>query len=216
MGKNKFKPSEVFMKAYNRTLEKAVNSLYYESDFRCQSFYPIEYSLNCKECPFQRFSDYCNDPNFENGAGYKRTFEQWQEWFYNLTGKKDNRPKEMFMNMEKNEQTKKEIQVNEDNSEELEAKSKAKYEVEYTALDSNKPRTRYARKVVDLLFLIKQWNDEAIKWNLIANGDISKIPPDFKDIYIKVYINDCDLIFQDECTLKSKGLKLGWTRESKD
>lgn len=216
MGKNKFKPSEVFMKAYNRTLEKAVNSLYYESDFRCQSFYPIEYSLNCKECPFQRFSDYCNDPNFENGAGYKRTFEQWQDWFYKLTGKKDNRPKEMFMNMEKNEQTKKETQVNEDNSEELEAKSKAKYEVEYTALDSNKPRTRYARKVVDLLFLIKQWNDEAIKWNLIANGDISKIPPDFKDIYIKVYINDCDLIFQDECTLKSKGLKLGWTRESKD
>lgn len=50
------------------------------------------------------------------------------------------------------------------------------YEVEYTALDSNKPRTRYARKVVDLLFLIKQWNDEVIKWNLIANGDVSKIP----------------------------------------
>lgn len=260
MGKNKFKPSEVFMKAYNRTLEKAVNSLYYESDFRCQSFYPIEYSLNCKECPFQRFSDYCNDPNFENGAGYKRTFEQWQDWFYKLTGKKDNRPKEMFM--KKNERTKEptkqteqtkretqtETQTNKDNIEkasyqtakeiagnyflgniadvaqtnfkilikELEAKSKAKYEVEYTTLDSNKPRTRYARKVVDLLFLIKQWNDEAIKWNLIANGDTSKIPPDFKDIYIKVYINDCDLIFQDEYTLKSKGLKLGWTRESKD
>ncbi len=207
---NSFKPSEVFMKAYNRTLKKAVNSLYYESDFRCQSFYPVEYSLECKDCPFQRSSDYCNDPNFENGAGYKRTFEQWKEWFYNLTGEKDDRPKEMFM--EKNEESKKE---------EVQDKSNktVKYEVEYTTLDSNKPRTRYARKVVDLLFLIKQWNDETIKWNLIANGDTSKIPPDFKDIYIKVYINDindCNLIFQDECTLESKGLKLGWMRETKD
>lgn len=207
---NSFKPSEVFMKAYNRTLKKAVNSLYYESDFRCQSFYPVEYSLECKDCPFQRSCDYCNDPNFENGAGYKRTFEQWKEWFYNLTGEKDDRPKEMFM--EKNEESKKE---------EVQDKSNktVKYEVEYTTLDSNKPRTRYARKVVDLLFLIKQWNDKAIKWNLIANGDTSKIPPDFKDIYIKVYINDindCNLIFQDECTLESKGLKLGWTRETKD
>ena len=205
---NSFKPSEVFMKAYNRTLEKAVNSLYYESDFRCQSFYPVEYSLNCKECPFQRSSDYCNDPNFENGAGYKRTFEQWQEWFYNLTGERDDRPKEMFM--KKNEQVK-------ESAEQTEQEIKqTKYEVEYTTLDSNEPRTRYARKVVDLLLLIKQWNDETIKWNLIANGDTSKIPPDFKDIYIKVYINDCDLIFQDECTLESKGLKLGWTRETKD
>lgn len=205
---NSFKPSEVFMKAYNRTLKKAVNSLYYESDFRCQSFYPVEYSLECKECPFQRSCDYCNDPNFENGAGYKRTFEQWQEWFYNLTGEKDDRSKEMFM--EKNEQVK-------ESAEQTEQEIKqTKYEVEYTTLDSNEPRTRYARKVVDLLLLIKQWNDEAIKWNLIANQDVSKIPPDFKSIYIKVYLNDCDLIFQDKCTLESKGLKLGWTRETKD
>lgn len=98
---------------------------------------------------------------------------------------------------------------------ELEAKAKAKYEVEYTALDSDEPRTRYARKVVDLLSLIKVWNDEAIKWNLIANGNISKIPTDFKDIYIKVYDSEEGVVlFQDECTLKSKGLKLVWTRDN--
>lgn len=125
-----------------------------------------------------------------------------------MTGEKDGRPKEMFM--EKNEQAK-------EPTEQIEKESKqTKYEVEYTALDSNEPRTRYARKVVDLLYLIKEWNDEVIKWNLIANGDVSKIPPDFKSIYIKVYINNCDLIFHDECTLKSKGLKLCWMRESKD
>lgn len=229
MREDRFKLSAEFMKAYDCTLKKAVNSLYYESDFRCQSIYPVRISLACKECPFRRSSNFCTDPNFENGAGYKRTFEQWQDWFYNLTGEKDGRPKEMFM--KKNEQTKEltehaeqeiqteETQINEDNTEkvsyqtkELKAKAKAKYEVEYLDLDSDEPKTRYVQKVVDLLYLIKEWNNEAIKWNLIANGDTSKIPPNFKDIYIKVYINDCDLIFQDKCTLKSKGLKLTWTR----
>ena len=97
---------------------------------------------------------------------------------------------------------------------ELEEKAKSKYEVEYTTLDSDEPKIKYARKVIDLLFLIKVWNEEAIKWNLIANGDVSKIPPNFKDIYIKVYDSEIEyIIFQDECTLKSKGLKSTWIRE---
>ena len=97
---------------------------------------------------------------------------------------------------------------------ELEAKTKAKYEVEYTTLDSDEPKKEYVRKVVDLLYYIQQWYQEAIKWNLIANGNISKIPTDFKDIYIKVYDPEEGVIlFQDECTLKSKRLKLAWTRD---
>lgn len=97
---------------------------------------------------------------------------------------------------------------------ELEAKAKAKYEVKYTTLDSNELQTKYVRKVVDLLDYIQQWYQEAIKWNLIANGNISKIPHDFKDIYIKVYDpEEGVVIFQDEYTLKSKGLKLTWTRD---
>ena len=97
---------------------------------------------------------------------------------------------------------------------ELEEKAKSKYEVEYTTLDSDEPKIKYARKVIDLLFLIKVWNEEAIKWNLIANGDVSKIPPNFKDIYIKVYDSEIEyIVFQDECTLKSKGLKSTWIRE---
>lgn len=255
MGKrNNFKPSDVFMKAYTRTLEKAVNSKYEKSDFRCYSEYPSKFSLNCVDCPFECSSDNCTDPYFEDGAGFDRTFEQWQDWFYKLTGKKDDRPKEMFM--EKNEQTKEiaehteqETQtnkINEDNVEkvsyqtakkingnytlgniadvaqtnfnlfikELKEKAKAKYEVEYTTLDSNEPRTRYVRKVVDLLSIIKEWNKETIEWNLIANGNTSKIPFDFKDIYIKVYDPEEGVIlFQDECTLKSKGLKLAWIRD---
>lgn len=215
MGKDRFKPSAEFMKAYDCTLRKAVNSLYYESDFRCQSIYPVYISLACKECPFQRSSDFCTDPNFENGAGYKRTFEQWQDWFYNITGKKDDRPKEMFM--KKNEQTKEPTEHVEQKTqtEELEAKAKVKYEIKYLTLDSDEPQIKYARKVVDLLYHIQQWYQDAIKWNLIANGNISKIPHDFKGIYIKVYDPEEGVIlFQDEYTLKSKGLKLAWTRDN--
>ena len=219
MGKrNNFKPSDVFMKAYTSTLENAVNSKYEKSDFQCYSEYPSKLSLNCEDCPFCCSSDDCTNLYFEDGAGFDRTFEQWQEWFYDLTGEKDDRPKEMFV--EKNEQTKeiaeqteKDIQAETQNKE-LKEKAKAKYEVEYTTLDSNEPRTRYVRKVVDLLPLIKEWNDEAVRWNLIANGNTSKIPFDFKDIYIKVYDPEEGVIlFQDECTLKSKGLKLTWIRD---
>ena len=154
------------MKAYTRTLEKAVNSKYEKSDFRCYSEYPSKFSLNCVDCPFECSSDNCTDP------------------YFNLFTK------------------------------ELEEKAKAKYEVEYTTLDSDKPRKEYVRKVVDLLSIIKEWNKEAIEWNLIANGNTSKIPPDFKDIYIKVYDPEEGVIlFQDGCTLKSKGLKLAWIKD---
>lgn len=246
---NNFKPSDVFMKAYTRTLEKAVNSKYEKSDFQCDL-------LECKDCPFNCCSDDCTNPYFEDGAGFDRTFEQWQDWFYKLTGKKDERPKEMFM--KKNKQTKEpaehaeqETQIDEAQTnegvekvsyqtakeiagnyflgniadvaqtnfkiftKELEAKAKAKYEIKYLTLDSDEPQTKYVRKVVDLLYHIHQWYQEAIKWNLIANGNISKIPHDFKDIYIKVYDPEEGVaLFQDEYTLKSKGLKLIWTRDN--
>lgn len=253
--RNNFEPSDVFMKAYTCTLENSANSKYGKSDFRCYSEYPSKFSLNCEDCSFNCSSDDCTDPYFEDGAGFDRTFEQWQDWFYKITGKKDDRPKEMFM--KKNEQTKEiakhteqETQTNktnEDNVEkvsyqtakeingnytlgniadvaqtnfnlftkELEAKTKAKYEIEYLTLDSDEPRKEYVRKVVDLLYYIQQWYQEAIKWNLIANGNISKIPTDFKDIYIKVYDPEEGVaLFQDEYTLKSKGLKLAWTRDN--
>ena len=123
--------------------------------------------------------------------------------------------------MEKNEKTKEpaehteqEVKIDEDNKE-TEAKTKVKYEVQYTTLDSDEPRKEYVRKVIDLLPIIKEWNDEAIRWNLIANGNTSKIPFDFKDIYIKVYDPEEGVIlFQDECTLKSKGLELAWIRNN--
>ena len=227
-----FRVTSDFLKAYDTTLEKAAGSKYGKSDFLCASQCQPKFSLDCKECPL----DCCD------GGDAERTFEQWQDWFHKLTGVKDNRTKDSFM--QKNEQIKESIEDDIEKVDyqaakeiagnytlgniadvaqtnfnlfikELKEKAKAKYEVEYTTLDSDEPRKEYVRKVVDLLSLIKEWNKEAIKWNLIANGNISKIPTNFKDIYIKVYDPEEGVaLFQDEYTLKSKGLKLAWTRDN--
>lgn len=54
-------------------------------------------------------------------------------------------------------------------------------------------------------------------WNSIAEGPISNIPDDFKDIYLKVYDSAGNLILFDTYTLESKGLKkTGWTRISEN
>lgn len=61
------------------------------------------------------------------------------------------------------------------------------------------------------------WYKEAIYWNSIAEGPISNIPNNFKDIYLKVYDSAGNLILFDEYTLESKGLKkTGWTRISEN
>lgn len=68
-----------------------------------------------------------------------------------------------------------------------------------------------------VLECLRFWYKEAIYWNSIAEGPISNIPNDFKDIYLKVYDSAGNLILFDEYTLESKGLKkIGWTRISEN
>lgn len=65
-------------------------------------------------------------------------------------------------------------------------------------------------------FTVSCINPENI-WNSIAEGPISNIPNDFKDIYLKVYDSAGNLILSDEYTLESKGpKKTGWTRISEN
>lgn len=68
-----------------------------------------------------------------------------------------------------------------------------------------------------VLECLRFWYKEAIRWNSIAEGPVSNIPDDFKDIYLKVYDSGGNLILSDEYTLESKGLKkTGWTRLSEN
>ena len=84
-------PSSELRNAYNITLHHAANAHDKKDEFYCGS-------LRCMEgkCPFAECGS-CNDETGVESAGYKRTFAEWQEWWYKLTGIKDSRPESMFI-----------------------------------------------------------------------------------------------------------------------
>lgn len=83
----------------------------------------------------------------------------------------------------------------------------------------HQPEERILKSCVFVFVLeyLRLWYKEAIERNSIAEGPVSNIPDDFKDIYLKVYDSGGNLILSDEYTLESKGLKkTGWTRISEN
>lgn len=85
------KPSPELQDAYDMTLKHAVNSPYKKDEFYCST-------LRCAgtNCPFAAHG-HCIDENDVDGAGYKRTFAEWQEWWYKLTGINDERLESGFI-----------------------------------------------------------------------------------------------------------------------
>lgn len=89
-----------FMQVYNETLLTAINEKV--SDFRCVE-YPA--ALVCDCCPFNFKNSVCtctiNSKSICDGSEVdkellvtsttKLTFEEWQKWFYNVTGIEDTR-----------------------------------------------------------------------------------------------------------------------------
>lgn len=84
-------PSSELRHAYEVTLRYAANADDKKDDFYCGNLRCIE-----GNCPFARCGS-CNDETTVDGGGYKRTFAEWQEWWYKLTGIKDPRPESMFI-----------------------------------------------------------------------------------------------------------------------
>lgn len=87
-----------FMQVYNETLLSAINEKV--SDFRCVKYFS---ALICDYCPFNNENSICactvnpecdgSEVDKENlvTSTTKLTFEEWQNWFYNVTGIKDTR-----------------------------------------------------------------------------------------------------------------------------
>lgn len=84
-------PSSELRRAYEVTLRYAANADDKKAEFYCGN-------LQCMEgkCPFAEYGN-CSDETAVDGGGYKRTFAEWQEWWYKLTGIKDSRPESMFI-----------------------------------------------------------------------------------------------------------------------
>ena len=62
--------------AYKETVAKAAKEG--KADFMCCS-------LTCDDCPFHDTVGHCTDETVD-GAGRKRTVEEWREWWHELTG----------------------------------------------------------------------------------------------------------------------------------
>lgn len=84
-------PSSNLRNAYEVTLRHAANADDKKDEFYCST-------LSCigGKCPFAEYGN-CSDETVVESAGYKRTFAEWQEWWYKLTGIKDSRPESMFI-----------------------------------------------------------------------------------------------------------------------
>lgn len=84
-------PSSELRHAYEVTLRYAANADDKKDGFYCGYLKCIE-----GNCPFAEYGR-CNDETTADSSDYKRTFAEWQEWWYKLTGIKDSRPESMFI-----------------------------------------------------------------------------------------------------------------------
>lgn len=88
-----------FMQVYNQTLLAAINEKV--SDFRCTNY---DTKIICDHCPFKLKDITCTvNPKCDGSEVDKEhlvtsstalTFEEWQKWFYNVTGIEDTRSRE--------------------------------------------------------------------------------------------------------------------------
>lgn len=74
--------------AYETTLKYAAKNG--RADFWCEG-------LSCSHCPFKVYRGSCIDPNVKGGAGVQRTVQEWQQWWYELTGEEDKRTVEEIL-----------------------------------------------------------------------------------------------------------------------
>lgn len=96
--------------AYEATLESAAERG--TEEFCCGA-------LPCSHCPFKLCSGSCNDPTVTNGAGAFRTVEEWQQWWYELTGERDTRTAEEINKDTTGEEDRRTVEeINKDTTEE--------------------------------------------------------------------------------------------------
>lgn len=186
-------PSEQLRKAYNRTLKNA--NFRGTASFCCGPEDNGSSYVLCQECPL-------NKTDCEN----KHDVKYWRQWWKELTGEEDNSEAKILSKEEAQEFFDSQLQKIDDIVD-------PKFRVVCSLL--HQPEERILKSCVFgfVLEYLRLWYKEAIEWNSIAEGPVSNIPDDFKDIYLKVYDSGGNLILSDEYTLESKGLKkINWTR----
>lgn len=201
-------PSTELRNAYKRTLKAA--NFCGTSSFYCGPGYNCDTYVLCKDCPLNQ-----TDCEENHDAQY------WRQWWKDLTGEEDNDvdllkkvDTDNIVKMASKEEAK---EIFDSHLKECDNVVSPKFKVVYTCLNNSYSSTLETSNISLVLEAIQFWYKQAIKWNSIANGDVSNIPNDFKDIYLKVFDSANNIIMFDEYTLSSKGLKkVNWVRKIKD
>lgn len=198
-------PNVQLREAYNRTLKEA-NSRG-SASFCCGPGYNDSSYVLCKECPLSKTD--CED---------KHDVKYWRHWWKELTGEEDNNAdllKKVDMdNIVKVVSKEEAREVFDSHLQEVDDVVNPKFKIIYNLLDQPGEHILESCVFGIVLECLRFWYKEAIKWNSIADGDVSNIPDDFKDIYLKVLDSANNIVFFDEYTLASKGLKkAGWIKD---
>ena len=198
-------PNVQLRKAYNRTLKNA--NFRGTASFCCGPEDNGSSYVLCQECPL-------NKTDCEN----KYDVKYWRQWWKELTGEEDNNADPLQkVDMDNTVKVVSEEEAREifdSHLQECDDVVNPRFKVIYTCLDNS--HTTIKRTTLNHIFkTVQSWyKEEVIKWNSIADGDVSNIPDDFKDIYLKVLDSANNIIFFDEYTLASKGLKrVGWVKD---
>lgn len=190
-------PSMQLREAYNRTLKNA--NFRGSASFCCGPEDNGSSYVLCQECPLNK-----------TDCGEGHDVKYWRQWWKELTGEEDNSEAKILSKEEAQEFFDSQLQKIDDVVD-------PKFRVVCSLL--HQPEERILKSCVFgfVLGYLCLWYKEAIEWNSIAEGPVSNIPDDFKDIYLKVYDSGGNLILSDEYTLESKGLKKTiWTRISEN
>lgn len=201
-------PNVQLREAYNRTLKEA--NLRGSAPFFCGPGYNGSSYVLCQECPLNKTD--CEE---------RHDVKYWRQWWKELTGEGDNDLdllKKAYVDNAVKVASKEEArEIFDSHLQKIDDVVNPKFKVVYNLL--YQPGEHIIESCVCgvVLECLRLWYREAIRWNSIAEGPISNIPDDFKDIYLKVYDSVGNLILFDTYTLESKGLKkTGWTRISEN
>nr|DAD96519.1 MAG TPA: hypothetical protein [Myoviridae sp. ctj3P51] len=158
-------PSSELRNAYESTLYRTANARDKKDMFYCGM-------LRCMEgqCPFASCGS-CSDETGVESAGYKRTFAEWQEWWYKLTGTKDPRPESMFIDDSQTET------INDSNYEEptesFEFSQEILINIRWNLVDGIEIKKRI--RIEELAAEVKRFHTELDAWLMEMSKPINEV-----------------------------------------
>lgn len=161
-------PSSELQHAYEVTLHYAANA-----DDKKAGFYCGYLSCVGGNCPFAEYGS-CNDETAVDDSNYKRTFAEWQEWWYKLTGIKDSRPGSMFIDDSLSKNSDSNIEESDEPSDEpFEFSQEILLNIRWNLVDGVEIKKQI--RIEELAAEVKKFHTELDKWLMEMSKPIDEV-----------------------------------------